>query len=62
MLLQAIRGDERDDAGKVPIIAMTADVFKEAVERYKRCGMNGHIGKPVNPDVLYDMLSNYVHH
>jgi signal transduction histidine kinase/ActR/RegA family two-component response regulator len=59
---QAIRVMERDDAGKVPIIAMTADVFKEAVERCKRCGMNGHIGKPVNPDVLYDMLSNYVHH
>jgi len=40
----------------VPIIAMTANVFKEDIERCLEAGMNGHIGKPVNIDEVIGKL------
>ncbi|MCL1890254.1 MAG: ATP-binding protein, partial [Desulfovibrionaceae bacterium] len=43
----AIRASSHPDAGKVPIIAMTANAFKDDVERAMESGMNAHIAKPV---------------
>ncbi|MCL1835474.1 MAG: ATP-binding protein [Oscillospiraceae bacterium] len=43
-----IRALDAHAAGTVPIIAMTANIFKEDVERSIESGMNGHIGKPLD--------------
>jgi len=40
-------------AQQIPIVAMTANVFREDIEKYHAVGMNEHLGKPLNfPDVL----------
>jgi CheY-like chemotaxis protein/anti-sigma regulatory factor (Ser/Thr protein kinase) len=47
-------------ADKVPIIALTANVFKEDVESSLAAGMNDHIGKPLNYDELVKKLAHYL--
>ena len=53
---KAIRALERDDAAVVPIIAMTAEAFDEDVSKCLDAGMDGHIAKPVDPEVVYETL------
>jgi PAS domain S-box-containing protein len=55
-----IRKLDNPSAGKVPIIAMTANVFKEDVERCLAAGMNGHVGKPLNFDDVIALLQKYL--
>jgi len=55
-----IRNSGRSDASIVPIIAMTADVFKEDIRRCKDAGMDAHIGKPVELDKLYSMVRKFI--
>lgn len=43
----------------LPIIAMTAHVMSEEVQRCKTIGMQDYIGKPVEPDLLYSVLAKY---
>ena len=57
---RAIRALDRPDAATVPIIAMTADAFADDVERAREAGMDGHIAKPVEPEVLYTELSRCI--
>ena len=45
----------------VPIIALTANVFKEDVEKYFEIGMSDHIGKPLDFDLTIKLLSKYLH-
>lgn len=43
---------ERPDAAKIPIIAQSANAFKEDVQASLDSGMNGHISKPFNIDAV----------
>ena len=47
---------------RVPIIAMTANVFREDIERCLEAGMNSHIGKPLDFDNVLDKLRIYLPH
>lgn len=55
-----IRALERADAKTVPIIAMTADAFTQEQKRTLDAGMNCHLSKPINPQLLYQELSTYI--
>jgi CheY-like chemotaxis protein len=44
----------------VPIIALTANVFKEDIEGSLKAGMNGHLGKPINFGELVDTLRHHL--
>ena len=57
---KAIRDSGRPDAATVPVIAMTADVFKEDIRRCREAGMDAHIGKPVELDKLFSTLQRFL--
>jgi len=44
----------------VPILAMTANAFAEERKKAMSCGMNGHISKPINIDVLFDTIEGII--
>jgi len=46
--------------GMLPIIAMTANVFKDDIEACFAAGMNDHLGKPLDIDKLMDKLAKYL--
>ena len=47
-----IRSLNREDARKIPIIAMTANAFAEDVQAALEAGMNAHVAKPIDMDML----------
>ena len=53
----AIRSLQRRDSRTVPIVAMTANAFKDDVDKAFRSGMNAHISKPVEYSALLETLS-----
>jgi len=55
-----IRALDYPRAKTVPIIAMTANVFKEDVERCLAAGMNDHLGKPLDLNDIIRILSKYL--
>ena len=55
-----IRAMEAEKAQSIPIIAMTANVFHEDVEKCLAAGMNGHMGKPLDIDKLNETLLFYL--
>jgi CheY-like chemotaxis protein len=57
-----IRALNTAEANEIPIIAMTANVFKEDVDQCIKAGMNDHTGKPINADELYTKLRRYLIH
>lgn len=54
---RAIRALAREDAGTIPILAMTANAFDEDVEKSKAAGMNGHLSKPIAIDTMKVMIA-----
>ena len=55
-----IRALDLKKAKEIPIVAMTADVFKEDVEKCLSVGMNDHISKPIIPKIIYAKLKQYM--
>lgn len=55
---RAIRNSGRQDAD-IPIIAMTANSFKEDMEAARAAGMNDFVPKPIEPERLFFVLQNY---
>lgn len=53
---RTIRNLDREDCKKIPIYAMSANAFDEDVKRSLASGMNGHLSKPVNLQVLEKTL------
>jgi CheY-like chemotaxis protein len=54
-----IRKADKSDAQSIPIIAMTANTFAEDIQKSKESGMNAHIGKPINVEVLMSTLEKF---
>ena len=55
-----IRELDRPDAKTIPIIAMTANVFDEDIERTREAGMNAHLSKPVEPDKMFETMARLI--
>ena len=55
-----IRAMERSDASEVPIIAMTANAFDKEKNQTLKAGMNCHLPKPIDPALIYQVLSQYI--
>ena len=57
---RAIRSSSHPQAETIPIIAMTANAFDEDVAAALESGMDAHIAKPVDADVLYKTLKGFI--
>jgi CheY-like chemotaxis protein len=57
---RCIRELEKERGGHIPIIAMTANVFKEDVDKSLASGMDGHIAKPLNLNEVLARLREYL--
>lgn len=57
---RAIRALEREDAKTIPIIAMTANAFLEDVKDARDAGMNDHIAKPIDMEIVRKILTKYL--
>ena len=55
-----IRSLDREDAKKIPIIAMTANAFTEDRIRAKEAGMDEHVAKPVDAELLIKVIHKLV--
>ena len=57
---RAIRASGREDSELIPIVAMTANAYVEDVKAAVDAGMNEHLAKPINVDLLYQVMRKYL--
>lgn len=57
MLIRALK---RPDSANIPIIALTANAFLEDIKLAKNAGMNQHVAKPLDTDILYQVMTEYL--
>ncbi|MDD2967554.1 MAG: response regulator [Desulfovibrionaceae bacterium] len=57
---RSIRALHRPDAATIPIVAMTADAFTADISLAFSSGMNGHIAKPIDTDLLYKTIHDAI--
>ena len=58
---KAIRNlSNRPDGKKIPIIAMTANAFAEDVQAALNAGMDDHVAKPVDMEILTAVITKYI--
>ncbi len=57
---RVIRAMDRADAAAIPIIALTANAFDEDVQRSMQAGLNAHLSKPVQPELLFETLASLI--
>ena len=58
---KAIRALDREDAKRIPIIALTANTFDEDIQLSMQAGMNAHLSKPVEADRLIRILGELIY-
>ncbi len=57
---RAIRGEDAPCAKTIPIIAMTANAFNDDVQNCLDAGMNAHISKPIDVDIVMETICRYI--
>lgn len=55
-----IRASVQEQGKTIPIIAVSANAFREDMEKSMQSGMNAHLSKPINAQRLYKEISNYI--
>lgn len=61
--LQATRNIRRwnkEDATDIPIIAMTANAFDEDLEKSRAAGMDAHLAKPIEPELMFRTIARII--
>ena len=56
---KTIRAMDRPDAKKIPIIAMTANAYEEDIQKTHDAGMNAHLSKPIDIDLMLKTLTMF---
>lgn len=56
---KTIRAMDRPDARTIPIVAMTANAYEEDIRNTQAAGMNAHLSKPIDVDLMFKTLSRF---
>lgn len=56
---RSIRALSREDARTIPIIAMTANAYDEDIRQCLEAGMDAHLSKPLQMDIVIATLAKY---
>lgn len=55
-----IRSSEHPNAKTIPIVAMTANAFAEDIKATQESGMNAHLSKPIDTDILFQTIACFI--